>query len=249
MADIETLSEDERSVLDELGLGSSYGNNGELLDNGDVVAKALRIIDAQAERLRSLEALGNHDAEALVATAERLAKVRQRISELEAQVLASETVSKAEYQAMVQQRDTMRQERNAAREEAGGLRANLSQVASDLEEFRKNPEQTWWLEEVLFELGPGVGKTREAPKAESPELALADRMLRHARALAELVGHVSGQSPPATEEIEGAIDYARYEGRDSIAEPAKAELAVLLARIADLEAREVNASAGALPSR
>jgi hypothetical protein len=246
MAEIETLTEHERELLEEMA-DQYVGYSG----NEDAQRKALRVIDAQAKRIEELEALLAHLQEDLHKNLflrdEARSKARQRISELEAQVLSADTVSKAEYQAMVQQRDTLRQERNEAREEVGGLCASIAQAVSDLEELRKNPGQSWWLEEVLFELRPGAKDGRALPDAGAPDLAFADRVLRHARALAELVGHVSGQSPPATEELQGAIDYARYEGRDAIAADAATELAALLARIADLEAREVNAGRGSLP--
>ncbi len=52
---------------------------------------------------------------ALDAPEAQLRKARARIAELEVQVLSSDTVSKAEYAAMVKQRDTMREELKAAR--------------------------------------------------------------------------------------------------------------------------------------
>lgn len=67
----------------------------------DVAPGAPEIIDAQAERIAELDAAH--------------AKARHRISTLEAQLLASDTVSKTEYAAMVKQRDTMREELKAAR--------------------------------------------------------------------------------------------------------------------------------------
>lgn len=62
------------------------------------------------ERLATdLDSMRITDLEALKA------KQAKRIVELEAQVLASDTVSKVEYAAMVAQRDTMREELKAAR--------------------------------------------------------------------------------------------------------------------------------------
>lgn len=72
----------------------------------------------------------------------RLAKARQRISELEAQVLSADTVSKAEYQAMVQQRDTLRQERNTASEELKEVR----RVAADNIGLSGDPGTIWFLD-------------------------------------------------------------------------------------------------------
>lgn len=87
----EELTENERELLrTELGLGMSHLNDGTAVSNGDVVEKALRIIDVGS-------------------------RARQRIRDLEAQVLAAETVSKAEYDAMVTQRNAMREELKTAR--------------------------------------------------------------------------------------------------------------------------------------
>lgn len=56
---IEQLTEDERELLrTELGLGASHLESGEFVSNGDVVSKALRIIDAQAKRIAELEPSG-----------------------------------------------------------------------------------------------------------------------------------------------------------------------------------------------
>lgn len=91
MSEIEKLTENERELLlTQLGLGTSHLDDGTVVSNGDVVEKALRIIDGGS-------------------------KARQRIRELEAQVLASETVSKVEYDAMVEQRNAMREELKTAR--------------------------------------------------------------------------------------------------------------------------------------
>src|ERR1044071_4764984 len=67
----------------------------------DVAPGALELIDAQAARIVEIDA--------------KRAKARQRCAELEAQVVAAETVSKAEYLAMVKQRDDLREERKEAR--------------------------------------------------------------------------------------------------------------------------------------
>lgn len=137
MADIETLTEDERALLEEMAehyVGYSA--------NEDAQRKALRIIDAQAARIAEVEGQvyllreerEQHISEivALGGQIEGLkqahARARQRISELEAQVLSADTVSKAEYAAMVQQRDTLRQERNAARDQAEALQCRIEEL-------------------------------------------------------------------------------------------------------------------------
>lgn len=183
MADTETLTRDERELMrTELSLGASHLDSGEFVSNGDVVSKALRIIDAQAKRIEGLqrqlpEGMQSSTIEFIECpvghgrltaanwidhgcphcrTTEleaRHAKARQRIAELEAQVLAADTVSKAEYQAMVQQRDTLRQERNAAREEAAGLKGCIEDARTELKEMRKEPRQAWSVDELILRLG------------------------------------------------------------------------------------------------
>lgn len=131
-AAMETLTEEERSSLLDIELLASP-------EIGDATSKAVRIIDAQAARIAELEAKladrnlwepgyseleerctelkQNWDAchEQHKDAEEKLAKARQRVSTLEAQVLSSDTVAKAEYQQVVQQRDAMRQELKEAR--------------------------------------------------------------------------------------------------------------------------------------
>ena len=64
------------------------------------------------------------------------AKARQRINELEAQVTAADTVSRAEYDALVKQRDTLRQERNAAINERDTERIRANAFCEALEVAR-----------------------------------------------------------------------------------------------------------------
>lgn len=103
MSDIEQLTQEERHEIFESS--TTY----EL--------KLLRIHDAQVRRIAELE---EHQVTPAMQTEfemgkEQRDKLRRRIRELEAQVLASETVSKVEYVAMVEQRNTMREELKAAR--------------------------------------------------------------------------------------------------------------------------------------
>lgn len=103
MSDIEQLTQEERHEIFESS--TTY----EL--------KLLRIHDAQVRRIAELE---EHQVTPAMLTEfemgkEQRDKLRRRIRELEAQVLASETVSKVEYVAMVEQRNTMREELKAAR--------------------------------------------------------------------------------------------------------------------------------------
>lgn len=103
MSDIEQLTQEERHEIFESS--TTY----EL--------KLLRIHDAQVRRIAELE---EHQVTPAMQTEfemgkEQRDKLRRRIRDLEAQVLASETVSKVEYAAMVAQRDTLREELKAAR--------------------------------------------------------------------------------------------------------------------------------------
>lgn len=136
MAKIETLTEEERALLQDV-----QEVDWERICEKEAAAlqKALRIIDAQAAHIAELDA--------------RNAKARQRISELEAQVLAQDTVSRAEYDAIVKQRDTMRRERADALSEAEDLRRSTEGALFELEELRKKPIETWHLDEAIFALG------------------------------------------------------------------------------------------------
>lgn len=97
MSEIEELTDEERLNLTH-GIAASLGQ-----------AKALRIIDAQSATIeRQAQALND-------LTEISMPRLARRIVTLEAQVLASETVSKAEYAAMVEQRNTLREELKAAR--------------------------------------------------------------------------------------------------------------------------------------
>ncbi len=129
MADIETLTEEECAHLREVSSFKDTLNDGEVTKTEVLAGKALRILDAQALRISELE--------------QQLAKARQRIGTLEAQVLSSDTVAKAEYQQMVQQRDTMRQERNAARE-----KLELLQMAIAEDEAGADATEEEWAEDA-----------------------------------------------------------------------------------------------------
>lgn len=122
MSEIETLTEEERATIDrhfaEARADELRGSVSDPLVDEEV-RKLLRIHDAQAKRILDLEALLAHLQEDLSKNLfirdETRAKQGKRISELEAQVLASDTVGKVEYAAMVKQRDTMREDLKAAR--------------------------------------------------------------------------------------------------------------------------------------
>ncbi len=101
---------------------------------------------------------------------------RQRVAAVEAKEtsrnearlaeLASGTVPRTEYDAMVAQRDTLRQERTEAREQRDALRWVLGDVLSDLLEMQKDPEHSWHLEEAIWQL---EGATeRKGPLSKSP---------------------------------------------------------------------------------
>lgn len=124
MAELETLTQEERYEIIEKATREEL--------------KLLRIHDSQVERICYLEA--------------RLAKSRQRIDELELQVLVAPNVSRPEYEAMVKQRDEMRQERNDARGENDGLRESLGFVLDDLSALRARPGAHWRLGEAIWTL-------------------------------------------------------------------------------------------------
>jgi hypothetical protein len=110
MAETEKLTEEEREFL-----RCSWADYDDVGFDEATKMKALGVID-------SLEA--------------KHAKARQRIAELEAQVVAAETVSRAEYDAMVKQRDTLRQERNTAIEERDAERLRARELCEALKDAR-----------------------------------------------------------------------------------------------------------------
>lgn len=99
----------------------------------DVAPGALEIIDAQAKRIGDLGS--------------RLGKSRERIAALEAQVLASETVSKVEYAAMVEQRNTLREELKAARH-------LLADALPWLKTYDEDADELSWLISDIEKLPP-----------------------------------------------------------------------------------------------
>ncbi len=128
-----------------------------------------RIAQLEAEKLGALQLVSTCQArmgelEAQCAATEASASTvyaisRQRIATLEAKEtarnaarlaeLASGTVSRTEYEAMVQQRDTIRQERKEAMDRASTLRGILGDVLADLVKLRKDPAQLWLLDEAM----------------------------------------------------------------------------------------------------
>lgn len=60
MAEIETLTSDERDLLLGACRGLDHAETGEVVDLGVLMEKALRILDAQATRIAELEAERDH---------------------------------------------------------------------------------------------------------------------------------------------------------------------------------------------
>lgn len=141
MADIETLTDEERQDLEYMGRGAETG------DGLVCVAKALRIIDAQAERVRELEAelraaylmAEQRRQDALTEAGHAIAS-EDRVRELETEAL----MAKGLIQGLVAERDAAESELAQLRESIERARAILvegravdspeSRLASDLRE-------------------------------------------------------------------------------------------------------------------
>jgi predicted nucleic acid-binding Zn-ribbon protein len=95
------------------------------------------------------------------------ARARRRISELEAQVTASETVSKAEYSAMVKQRDDIRAERNMVVAQRDAERQRVDELRGALESIRAHLKAPSWNErtgKMLDEIDFALGVSEEEPQ-------------------------------------------------------------------------------------
>ncbi|HEY6056203.1 MAG TPA: hypothetical protein VIU86_19895 [Gaiellaceae bacterium] len=157
MAEIETLTSDEIDLLlEDLSLGTSHLADGTYVSNADVVGKAVRILGDQVGRIAELDA--------------KHTKARHRIAELEAQITASETVSRAEYDAMVKQRDTLRQERNTAIEERDAERLRVGSLREALEAARDAMREVaevatlGSLREAIDDIEDALGLSDEEPQ-------------------------------------------------------------------------------------
>lgn len=106
--DIELVAEAEWAKRQEHGIADRE----EGIDFVDAPAPAG---GADTDRSRPVMSLIRKQEARAAELDEQLARARRRIAALEAQVLSADTVSKAEYAAMVQQRDTMREDLKAAR--------------------------------------------------------------------------------------------------------------------------------------
>jgi hypothetical protein len=146
MTEIEALTEEERADLQTL---KTRDGEGAWLDTG---ARALRILNAQAERIAELEAECGRLTRDLVQRNGSLATLEakeQRRNEARLAEIASGTVNRVEYDRMVEQRDTIRKERKDAQDRASTLRGILGDVLYELVKLREHPEERWRLDEAI----------------------------------------------------------------------------------------------------
>ncbi len=135
MAEIETLTEKERKAIRD------WIGNRPIVDlvhglQCDVSSLGTRVVELDAKHQ----------------------KARQRINDLEAQVTAADTVSRAEYDALVKQRDTLRQERSTALEERDTERIRVNALCEALEVARGA------LHDAMEDIGDALGLSDEEPQ-------------------------------------------------------------------------------------
>jgi hypothetical protein len=153
MTEIETLTDEERADLQTL---KTRDGEGAWLDTG---ARALRILNAQAERIAELRAALDRSTDDHGDVCKELHATKAKLRALEAKEttrnagrlaeLASGTVNRVEYDRMVEQRDTIRKERKDAQDRASTLRGILGDVLYELVKLREHPEERWRLDEAI----------------------------------------------------------------------------------------------------